>query len=223
MFCRTLVFTCLTAIGFTTACFAQISSPETESTAALERLPEPLDGGSTSASESTDTSHTSAHVFPLVHYHRDGEAKKVKLGNAIVAHGYSHRTDGEGRERTAVLDVPFASLAKVKKDGDREKVRILNVPFASLMRSEKDGENSELKLVKVPFFALVDSEHEEDGQFDNKVIKLPIVGALFRHRRTEDKEVTRFLIFRHTKRLDKDDGEKENKRPRRQHRSHNTR
>ena len=51
---RIIVMAGLTILGFTTACFAQTSSPDTESTAALERLPETLEADTTTDSKTPD-------------------------------------------------------------------------------------------------------------------------------------------------------------------------
>ena len=162
---------------------------------AVQDTPEPA------VDESVDaTSDTHVHLFPLVHYRKSDEKTKVKVLDAIVAQGFTHSRKGE-KSRTKVLDVPFASLAKVSKDGEG---------------------GSKMKLVNVPLFSLVDTEKHADGRFDRRFIKLPIVGSVFRHKRTKDKESVKFLFFEFSKRI-KDDGlsdekkEPENRRgPRRQ-------
>ncbi len=144
---------------------------------AVPDAPEPA------ADEGADaTSSTHVYLFPLVNYRKSDEKTKVKVLDAVVAQGFTHSREG-AKSRTEVLDVPFASLAKVRKDG-------------------KGG--SKVKLVNLPLFSLVETETHADGRFDRKFAKLPIVGSLYRHKRTEDKETVRFLFFKHTKKIRED-------------------
>ena len=154
-------------------------------------------------SEYSETSRVHIRAFPFVNYKRNGEKKDVKVVNALIAQGYTHKKN-ENVTRTEILDVPFASLAKVNRDGDHKGTRILNAPGTSLVRIESDEDETFVKILKVPLFTLIDVESQEDGQFDRRFVKLPIIGSLFRHTRTEDETRVRFLFFSHKKRLNRD-------------------
>ena len=162
---------------------------------AVQDAPEPA------ADEGVDAaSDTHVHLFPLVHYRKSDEKTKVKVLDAIVAQGFTHSRKGE-KSRTKVLDVPFASLAKVSKDGEG---------------------GSKVKLVNVPFFSLVDAEKHADGRFNRRIIKLPIVGSVFRHKRTKEKESFKFLFFEFSKRnkdagISEEEEEPENRHEPRRH------
>ena len=111
------------------------------------------------------------------------------------------------------MDVPFASLLRRETHGpDDTEINIVNLPGTSLIEATRHGDASSLKLVDIPVFTLVDNEDHGHGEFDNKFIKLPIIGSLFRHKRTHNKEKIRFLIFSHTRTLDADDHERHQER-----------
>ncbi|PCJ57002.1 MAG: hypothetical protein COA73_11280 [Candidatus Hydrogenedentota bacterium] len=93
-------------------------------------------------------------------------------------------------------------LVKYRKEEDESRLKLLYVPGAALVKAKETEDSSKLEVVDIPFFKLVKSEHHADGTFDNQFLKLPLVGSVFRHKRTADKEKVRFLIFSHTKRVD---------------------
>lgn len=97
-------------------------------------------------------------------------------------------------------------LVKYHREGDETKLKVPYLPLVSLVKAKKSDDVEEVSVVSVPFFKLVKSEKHSDGRFDHQFVKLPIIGSLFRHKRTADKEKIRFLIFSHTRYLDEDDG-----------------
>ncbi len=155
---------------------------------------------------------TRATVFPVLKLRKDDDSEKVKFLDLWIAEGYSYEREGD-HSKSAMLDVPFASLVKREEHGDDHKeVSVLNLPFTTLVEAEEHGDASSLKLVDIPLFTLLDNEDHGDGTFDNRFIKLPIIGSLFRHQRTDEKEKVRFLIFSHTRRFDKDDPQEQQRR-----------
>jgi hypothetical protein len=108
-------------------------------------------------------------------------------------------------------------LVNHKQHDDEKRTKFVYGPGFALVRGEESDTHSELEVVKLPGFRLIDTESHKDGRFDNKFLKVPILGSMFRHYRTDDKEKTRFLIFSHTKHLD-DDGKKIKRKDRRRHR-----
>lgn len=172
--------------------------------------PQPLE-----AVEPTDESTTKnleesrTNLFPLYKHRKHAKGEKTKVLPVIVGEAYSHKRYGD-RTETEVLDVPFASLVKAESDGaDHREVKLVNLPFTTLVEAEEHKDRKSLKLVDIPFFTLVDNEDHGDGEFDNKLIKLPLIGSLFRHKRTDDEEKVRFLFFTHTRHVDKHDTDHE--------------
>jgi hypothetical protein len=158
---------------------------------------EPLHAG---ASEEVRTT-----VYPLVKVRKNDGHEHVKVLPVIVGEAYSFERHGD-RTETELLDVPFASLMKREENGpDHKEVRIVNLPFTTMIEAEEHDDSRSLKLVDIPFFTLLDNKDHGDGNFDNKFIKLPIIGSLFRHKRTDDEEKVKFLIFSHTRRIHDDD------------------
>lgn len=117
---------------------------------------------------------------------------------------------------TEDLDQPFGDddytesharifpIVKYDREGEDSKVKVLHAPFVAVYKSEVDEGEQKTEFVDVPFFKLAQSKSNDEGEFDNKFIKLPIVGSLFRHKRQGDKEKIRFLIFSHTRTVDPD-------------------
>ncbi|MFP6596207.1 MAG: hypothetical protein VCC01_02015 [Candidatus Hydrogenedentota bacterium] len=69
------------------------------------------------------------------------------------------------------------------------------------------------RVHRIVFFTLAQSKSKKNGEFDNKFLKLPIVGSLFRHKRQSNKEKIRFLIFSHTRTVDPEEYGNEANRP----------
>lgn len=121
---------------------------------------------------------------------------------APVADGEIIDIEGDDHVHTSLFP-----LVKYRKHGDEERLKLVHVPFVSLVKAKKNDEKEEVSIVNVPFFKLVKSETHADGDFDNQVVKLPIIGALFRHKRTGNREKVRFLIFSHTRTVSDDEME----------------
>lgn len=143
-------------------------------------------------------------AFPIVQHERDGDSSETKVGNLIIAEGYHHERHGDHQE-TEFLDLPFLSVLKTESSGDdHREVRFIKAPFTRVFESESRDGGHDVRVLDVPFFSLVESESDPGGAFDNKAIKLPIIGSLFRHQRTDEKEKVRFLFFSHTRHFDED-------------------
>ncbi len=93
-------------------------------------------------------------------------------------------------------------LVKYRKEDEESRLKLVYLPGAALIKAKETEDSSKLEVVDIPFFKLVKSEQHADGRFDNQFLKLPLVGSVFRHKRTENTEKIRFLIFSHTKKLD---------------------
>lgn len=131
-----------------------------------------------------------ARVFPLVNYRREDGTKKLELLDVLVGEAYSY-----------------------ERKGERKRVKILDLPLVSLLESEQGPSRRSLKILDVPFFTLLETESKASGEFDNRFVKIPIFGSLFRHKRTQDEEKIRFLFFKKTRRL-RGGGEKAKPEPR---------
>jgi len=153
--------------------------------------------------DDTEPRATRTNLFPVMRHRAQEGNSKVVVADAIIAEGFESETS-DGRTETEFIDVPFFTLIDAESDADSGEFNFVRAPFVRGFHAEHDNGNSEVNLLKLPMFALVDGESNEDGTFDNKVLKLPIIGALFRHKRTEDKEKVRFLIFSHTRDVDGD-------------------
>ena len=158
-------------------------------------------------------------LFPVVQHERTDDYSETKVANVIVGEGIHHERRGT-RNEVEIIDVPFFTLLESESDEDRSEVNFVKAPFTRVFSSETHGGHQETRVLDVPFFSLVESDKHDNGNVETTFIKLPIVGALFKHKRTGDKEKVRFLIFSHTRDLS-DDAEgskrdsKTKKRPKR--------
>lgn len=115
------------------------------------------------------------------------------------------RPFGEESEDYSETHTNVFPIVKYDKEGDDSKLRVLHVPFVTVFRSKKNEDRQKVEVVDIPFFKLASTESEANGEFDNKFLKVPIFGSLFRHKRQGDREKIRFLFFSHTLRLDPDE------------------
>lgn len=142
-------------------------------------------------------------LFPVVQHERDGDRSETKVANVIVGEGVHHERHGT-RSEFEVLDLPLFTLMESETGENSHEVNFVKAPFTRVFSSESDGESHETRVLDVPFFSLLESERDDDGDVSTTFVKLPIVGALFKHSRSGDKEKVRFLFFSHTRRIDED-------------------
>ncbi|HIA48257.1 MAG TPA: hypothetical protein EYN96_09905, partial [Candidatus Hydrogenedentes bacterium] len=90
-------------------------------------------------------------------------------------------------------------LVKHDRKGKEGDLKVLHAPLVTVFEANRDEDEHKVELVYIPFFTLAQSKSKKNGEFDNKFLKLPIVGSLFRHKRQGNKEKIRFLIFSHTR------------------------
>lgn len=90
-------------------------------------------------------------------------------------------------------------LVSYHRDGEKTKVKVVNALVAEGYSFRREGDYRKTEVLHVPLFTLVKSEAWGEDEFDTRLIKLPFVGSVFRHKRTKDEEKIRFLFFSHTK------------------------
>lgn len=105
----------------------------------------------------------------------------------------------EAECRSDKTRVALFPLVSYRRDGEKTKVKVVNAVVATGYSFKREGDSTKTKVLDVPLFTLVRSETWGEDEFDRSLIKLPIVGSIFRHKRTKDEEKIRFLFFSHTK------------------------
>jgi len=155
----------------------------------------------TGAMAESDKSEESveASIPLLVDYERDDDSKEIEVLDLGIVEGYRYERDGDHKE-VEILDLPLAAVLKAERNEDGETgFRFIHVPFVTVAERKLGDESNSFELLDVPFFSLVKTRNDDDGDFDRQLIDLPILGPLFRHKRVGDKETTRFLFFKHSR------------------------
>jgi len=153
-------------------------------------------------------------------YAPTSEIKVIDGKEYVVTYDAVQDDDERDRKHRDHVHAGLFPLVNYKKHDDKKRTKFLYGPGMALVRGEESDTSKSLELVKLPGFRLLDVESHDDGRFDNKFLRLPILGSMFRHYKTDHKEKTRFLIFSHTKHFD-DDGNRVKRRHR--HRHHHSR
>ncbi len=101
-----------------------------------------------------------------------------------------------GETRTRLLDVTLVRLLDVEsRDPDYSRLELLHVPLVTVYTRERDGDKSSVRLLDVPFFTLFRSDRQGDEQLDTRFFELPIVGSLYAHEKTADRERRQVLFL----------------------------
>ena len=87
-----------------------------------------------------------------------------------------------------------------KPDLESPHEELFDFPPLSIFNHRHAGEHSETRVLDVPLFSLYRSEHYGDGQYDMRLVDLPLLGSLFRVRRTEREDRTDALFVIRTRR-----------------------
>lgn len=98
------------------------------------------------------------------------------------------------------------------------EMQVTTVGIRVMIRVEKEYPEVRLNR-RIAIYSPEDLEfgmskiYQNYEEIDNKFLKLPIVGSLFRHKRQSNKEKIRFLIFSHTRTVDPEEYGNEANRP----------
>jgi hypothetical protein len=106
--------------------------------------------------------------------------------------------DGDTK-RFKLLDlwiVKFVDMES-RKDPEYYKLDVVDVPLITLFSRERDDGHNTTGVLTLPGFALYKNESRRDTHVDRQVLKLPLIGSLFRYRRTPTETRTDLLFLMH--------------------------
>jgi hypothetical protein len=98
--------------------------------------------------------------------------------------------------RMRILQVLFVELFGMCDAGEDEfQLRIVDMPFVTLWERNVDHGFREMEAIGVPFIKLFRRESEQDGTSLTDVLRLPLIGSLYRSERTPDSRRQQILFF----------------------------
>lgn len=117
---------------------------------------------------------------------------------------FHYERQGDHRE-LSMLDLPLVDVVKAERGGPScAETDILDCPGVELYKSRVTPDRSKREVLDLPGVALVRSTSEKDGDFDRQFLKLPLVGSLFRVKKSDNTHTVGvfFLKFRYRSNAD---------------------
>ena len=109
---------------------------------------------------------------------------------------FENHDDGNVR-RFRLLDfwiVKFVDMES-RKDPEYYRLDVVDVPLVTLFSRERDEDKTSTSLLTLPGFALFRNKTRGDTHVDRQFLKLPLIGSLFRYRRTPRETRTEILFL----------------------------